>query len=338
MKQCILVVSPSWLGDMVLAQSLYKHLRQQNHEAKIDVLAPRWSFPLLQRMPEVHQAIAMPVRHGELGLLRRYRIARKLAGVYTRAIVLPRSFKSALVPCLARIPVRSGFFGEMRWGLINDFRPCQTRLMPSLAQRFVSLGAPRENPPAVDKLPPPRLRVDHKKAKARMRRLKINADRQVLALAPGAAYGPSKRWPPEFFAAVARHYRDLGWSVWVFGARDDVPAATQVMKSMKGGAVNLCGQTSLEEAIDLLAQTRLLVSNDSGLMHIAAATDVPTLVIYGSTTPDYTPPMSEKKAVLCRRLSCSPCWRRTCRYGHYHCLKKITPQDVIKASASLAKA
>lgn len=336
MGQRILVVAPAWIGDMVLAQSLYKYLHQQERQPHIDVLAPAWSFPLLQRMPEVRRAIAVPWRHGELGLLSRYRKARKLAGIYTRAIVLPRSFKSALLPWLAGIPVRTGFLGEMRWGLINDRRSCDYRVLTSTVQRFVSLGAATAKQSLPQRLPSPALRVENEKLKDSLQRLKINTDGQILGLAVGAAFGPSKQWPAEFFAAVAQHYLDLNWSVWIFGAASDVPVAARIVEQLDGRVANLCGRTKLEEVVDLLAQTQLLVSNDSGLMHVAAAVGVPVVAIYGSTSPSYTPPLTEKKVILYRQLACSPCWQKTCRYGHYHCLKKISPAEVIQATARLS--
>lgn len=337
MSQTILVIGPSWIGDMILAQSLYKYLHQQDRRVQIDVLAPDWSLPLLRRMSEVRQAMVMPLRHGELGFSTRRRIGLRLRGVYTRAIVLPRSLKSALLPWFARIPVRTGFLGELRWGLINDVRSCDYRVLPSLAQRFVSLGASTASQSLPQQLPQPALRVENKKAAVCLRRLGINASKPILALAPGASYGPSKQWPAEFFAEAAQRHLDHGWSVWIFGAQGDVPTAEKIAAQLDGEVSNLCGRTGLEEAVDLLAQTQLLISNDSGLMHVAAAVGVPVIAIYGSTTPNYTPPMTANKLVLYRHLECSPCWQRTCRYGHYHCLNKISPDRVTRAATSLAK-
>ena len=195
-----------------------------------------------------------------------------------------------------------------------------------------------ETRPPAD-IPQPALRVDQGKARDCLRRLNIHKQAPVLALAPGAAYGPSKQWPPDFFAAVAKRYIKQGWSVWIFGAQSDRPVADKIAADCGDDqhVLNLCARTRLEETVDLLAETRLLLSNDSGLMHIGAAVGVPVVSIYGSTSPDYMPPLTSDKAVLYHRIACSPCWQKTCRYGHYDCLRKITPDEAIKACERLVK-
>ena len=331
-----LIVGPSWIGDMIMAQSLFMRLREREPELVIDVLAPAWSEPLLARMPEVHAAVNMPVGHGELGLSRRRRLARDLrAQAYTRAIVLPNSLKSALVPWLARIPRRTGFRGEHRYGLLNDLRRLDKKGLPRTVQRFVALGQPRSELPALNDCPRPRLRTEMAAGREGLERLGLSVERPVLALCPGAEFGPSKRWPPAHFAAVARRYRTLGWQTWVFGSQRDFEVAEAVCQDAGPDCFNLAGRTSLGEAIDLMAQTSAVVSNDSGLMHMAAALDLPLVAVYGSSDPGFTPPLSAHARIERLGLTCSPCFQRECPLKHLDCLHGLHPDRVIRAMDGL---
>jgi heptosyltransferase II len=327
-----LIVGPSWIGDMIMAQSLFMRLREREPEALIDVLAPAWTEPLLARMPEVHAAVNMPVGHGELGLSRRRRLARDLRRHgYSRAIVLPNSLKSALVPWLAGIPRRTGFRGEYRYGLLNDLRRLDKQGLPRTVQRFVALGQPRSELPTLDDCPRPRLRTESAAGREARERLELSVERPVLALCPGAEFGPSKRWPPAHFAAVARRYRALGWQTWVFGSQRDFEAAEAVCQDAGPDCLNLAGRTSLGEAIDLMAQTSAVVSNDSGLMHMAAALDRPLVAVYGSSDPGFTPPLSAHARIERLGLPCSPCFQRECPLKHLDCLHGLHPDRVIRA-------
>ena len=341
----ILVVGPAWIGDMVLAQSLYKSLKQQddatgNIRTEIDVVAPAWSGALLARMPEVSRAIEMPAGHGELKLRARYRLGRRLREHgYNRAIVLPRSLKAALLPWFVRVPVRTGFLGEARYGLINDVRPLSRETMPKMVTRFVFLGCSPGTPPGNLVTPSPSLTVDPDNRGACLERLGLKKDDPVLALMPGAAFGPSKQWPPGHFANLARHYAGSGWQAWIFGSAVERARAERIIEMAGGGSrvVNLCGRTTLEEAIDLLSLADLAVTNDSGLMHVAAAVSCPLVAVYGGTSPAYAPPMTARSKHLWRGIECSPCRRRTCRYGHYRCLTGISPDQVREAASELQK-
>ncbi len=336
MNNRILIVGPSWVGDMVMAQSLFKALRTSNPAVAIDVLAPAWSQPLLARMPEVRAAIDAPFAHGELKLGARYRLGRALAAHdYTQAIVLPNSLKSALVPWFARIPRRTGYVGEMRFGLVNDARRLDRRRLPQTVQRFVALGLPADapSPPAILS---PRLAVQDADIEAALARLELaRPTRPLLALCPGAEYGPAKRWPAEHFAAVARVRIAQGWSVWLFGSDKDAPVTATIRAMLGAHCIDLAGRTRLAEAIDLLALATQVVSNDSGLMHVAAALARPLVAVYGSSDPGFTPPLSAHAQVVSRRLACSPCFRRECPYGHYDCLRGLQPAQVLAALAAL---
>ncbi len=329
-EPAILVVGPSWVGDMVMAQSLFKVLKTRHPEQPIDVLAPGWSLPLLERMPEVRAGIEMPLGHGRLGLGQRWRLGRSLAGRYARAILLPNSWKSAIVPWAAGVPRRTGWRGEMRYGLLNDLRRLDESVLTMTVQRFVALGAGSGEP--LPEIPPPVLEVKEADVQAALEAHGLGKakDRKLLALCPGAEYGPAKRWPEVYFSELAQKYRDQGWEVWLFGSEKDRKVCDNIAALAKGSR-NLAGHTTLAEAVDLLSLADAVVSNDSGLMHVAAALERPLVAIYGSSDPGFTPPLNERHAVLYRNLACSPCFKRECPLGHLQCLKEITVSQVMDA-------
>jgi heptosyltransferase II len=326
----ILVVGPSWVGDMVMAQSLFMSLHA-TQTCEIDVLAPPWSLALMERMPEVRQGIALPVGHGEFGLGARWQVGRALAKTgYSQAILLPNSLKSALVPLFAGIPRRTGFRGEMRYGLVNDLRLLDKARLPMTVQRFVSLGLAPGAPLPVP-LPRPRLRANTTSQAPLLDRLGLALDKPAVAFMPGAEYGPAKQWPLPHFAALARALVDQGRQVWILGSAKDQAAGDTIARLAGPQVHNLCGQTALGDAVDLLDLCAAAVTNDSGLMHVAAALDKPLVALFGSSTPDHTPPLSDKAAIRYLRLDCSPCFERTCPLGHTRCLEEISPDSVLAA-------
>ncbi|MDR0779561.1 MAG: lipopolysaccharide heptosyltransferase II [Pseudomonadales bacterium] len=341
MKQ-ILIIGPSWIGDMVMAQSLFRCLRAQDAELAIDVLAPEWCRALLAAMPEVRAALPLPIAHGELALGKRRRLGRELrARGYDQAIVLPNSFKSALLPWFAGIVLRTGWRGEARGLLLNDCRVLDKTRYPLMAQRFAALGyAPGAALP--DPLPWPRLQPDVEAARRVCETLHLRTDQPVLVLCPGAEFGPAKQWPQTHYAAVARHYLARGWQVWLLGSRKDALAAERILADvpvdLRAQAHNLCGHTSLEDAVLLLSQAAAVVSNDSGLMHVAAALARPLVVVYGSTSPGFTPPLAERVATLSLALPCSPCFKRECPLQHLNCLRQLGPERVLAALDVLLRA
>jgi len=323
----ILIVGPAWVGDMVMAQSLFISLKQCNPEAEIDVVAPAWSQPLLARMPEVNRAISLKVGHGKLGLLARFKLGRSLRNrAYDRAIVLPRSFKSALVPFFAGAKVRTGFRGEIRYGLLNDIRLLDKTILCQTVQRYVALGETREAtlPPVVSH---PVLHVDLDNQERLRQKLKLASERPVVGFMPGAEYGSAKCWPVTSFAKLARNLNAKGIDVWIFGSEKEKPLADKIVE-IAPRARNLCGQTQLEDVVDLMALTQSVVSNDSGLMHVACASGTRVIGIYGSSDPDYTPPLSERAKVIYLGLECSPCFERVCPLGHTNCLNQISSDYV----------
>ncbi len=327
----ILVLGPAWVGDMVLAQSLFKTLKANRPDCIIDVAAPAWTLPLLERMPEVSGKIALPFKHGELAFWQRIAFGRSLkkAG-YSQSIILTNSLKSALLPWAAGIKKRTSFLGEMRYGLINDIRPLDKAILKKTVERFVTLGLkPNEALPAV--IPNPQLVDNPLAALATLAKLGIAAPQhKVLGLCPGAEYGEAKRWPAEYYAEVANDALSKGWQVWLFGSDKDIAVTNQINQLTQNCCSNLGGKTKLGEAIDLMALCDTVISNDSGLMHVAAALNKNLIAIFGSSDPYHTPPMSDKAVIHYLGLDCSPCFERQCPLKHLNCLKNISANHVIK--------
>jgi len=330
----ILVVGPSWVGDMVMAQSLFIALKTGDPGCQIDVLAPAWTLPLLDRMPEVTRSIAMPLTHGQFGLGARIELGRQLRSeAYSQAIVLPNSWKSALVPFFAGIPVRVGYVGECRWGLLNDARRLDKQTLTMTVQRFVALALPKHaaQPPAC---PAPSIPIDPARQAAVIETFQIQTGGNILALCPGAEYGPAKRWPTEHFAELARQKIADGWQVWLFGSEKDRAVTGEIKQKTGGLCVDFAGRTQLDQALDLLSLATVVVSNDSGLMHLAAALDRPLIAIYGSSDPGFTPPLHAKAQVVSLQLDCAPCFKRVCPLysadhpDHARCLSGISPARI----------
>ncbi len=324
-----LIVGPSWVGDMVMAQSLFITLKQKHPDCRIDVLAPAWSLPVLARMPQVDRGIEDTTAHGEFGLWKRIRQGKELRNAgYTHAIVTPRSWKSALVPFFARVPERTGYKGEQRYGLLNRILALDKTILQQTVQRYVALadGGRVSHAPET---PFPVLDIDVDNRAKVMARLELDTDQPIICMMPGAEYGPAKQWPIASYTELARQLLDDGKQVWVLGSDKDAVHGNEI--SQAGSRVkNLCGKTSLTEVIDLMSCASAAVTNDSGLMHIAAATGVKVVAIYGSSSPGYTPPLTDQSTIIYKQLSCSPCFARTCKYGHYDCLGKVKSADVYR--------
>jgi heptosyltransferase-2 len=330
----ILVVGPSWIGDTVLAQPLVKLLRERHADLTLDWLAPGWTLPVVRRMPEVRRALASPFEHGELNLAERRRLGRELRGEkYDQAIVLPNTLKSALVPLHARIPRRTGYRGEMRWLTLNDVRQLDEAALPQMAQRYAALGLDRGEP-LPSALPRPQLSVSDTHRLATLDALGLTGTTRPVAMCPGAEYGPAKRWPPSYFAELARDLTREGDTVWLIGSSKDAPIGDDIVRLSGGSCRNLCGKTTLDQAIDLLASARVAITNDSGLMHVAAALGTPLVAIYGSSTPEHTPPMSPLASIVKIDIACSPCFERTCPLGHFNCMMQLKPQQVYERTKS----
>lgn len=317
---------------MVMAAPLVEALAQAGH--RVEVLAPAATRPVVSRMPGVAAGHLARFPHGGLQLVERWRIARGLARLrFDAAIVLPNTLKSALAPWLAGIPVRIGYVGEGRYGLLNRTLRAATAGTELQTERYLQLAqALLGYVPASHR---PSLRVTAPQRQQALRALGLEVGVPVLGLCPGAEFGPAKRWPPAHFAAVADAWHRHGGRTWLFGGPADRVAAAAILAELSPAAgesvVDLCGRTSLGQAIDLLSACTQVVCNDSGLMHVAAALDVPLVAVFGSTSIARTPPASARATALSLALDCAPCFERTCPLGHTRCLTALEPQRVLDA-------
>ncbi|MEN4170532.1 ADP-heptose--LPS heptosyltransferase RfaF [Serratia marcescens] len=340
----ILVIGPSWVGDMMMSQSLYRTLKAEYPSAEIDVMAPAWCRPLLARMPEVNQALAMPLGHGALGLGERRRLGRALrANRYDRAYVLPNSFKSALVPFFADIPQRTGWRGEMRYGLLNDVRVLDKAAFPLMVQRYVALAYDKGRIQRADDLPQPllwpRLQVSDEEIADTTAAFNLTDSRPIVGFCPGAEFGPAKRWPHYHYAALAQRLIESGYQIALFGSAKDHEAGEQIRAALQEDArdfcLNLAGKTQLEQAVILISACRAVVSNDSGLMHVAAALNKPLIALYGPSSPDFTPPLSDKARVIRLISGYHKVRKGDAEQGYHQSLIDIQPQQVLDALTPL---
>ncbi|CVH36646.1 ADP-heptose--LPS heptosyltransferase 2 [Serratia marcescens] len=340
----ILVIGPSWVGDMMMSQSLYRTLKAEYPSAEIDVMAPAWCRPLLARMPEVNQALAMPLGHGALGLGERRRLGRALrANRYDRAYVLPNSFKSALVPFFADIPQRTGWRGEMRYGLLNDVRVLDKAAFPLMVQRYVALAYDKGRIQRADDLPQPllwpQLQVSDEEIADTNAAFNLTGSRPIVGFCPGAEFGPAKRWPHYHYAALAQRLIESGYQIALFGSAKDHEAGEQIRAALQEDArdfcLNLAGKTQLEQAVILIAACRAVVSNDSGLMHVAAALNKPLIALYGPSSPDFTPPLSDKARVIRLISGYHKVRKGDAEQGYHQSLIDIQPQQVLDALTPL---
>lgn len=296
----ILIFSPAWVGDMVMAQTLFKVLHQQYANITIDVIAPPWPYDLLQRMPEVNNHYRIEVQRGKFSWQARRDIANTIKDQhYDWAITLPITWKSALNGYWSDAPKRTGFLGEMRYGLLNDKRALDPQKLPYMVQRYVYLGMdPAARIPVLKDIPSPRLSIDNNNAANWLEKLQIKPGERIVALMPGAEFGPAKRWPTENYAQIAQKLVQTGNQVLILGSPKDFATADEIEQKSRSQLTNLCGKTSLLDAVDILSCAKLAISNDSGLMHIAAAVNIPQIAIYRSSTPEFTPPLNDKGVVL----------------------------------------
>jgi heptosyltransferase-2 len=288
-------------------------------------------------MPEIRHFIELPLGHGQLALKTRYALGCQLRKTgYDQAIVLPNSFKSGLIPWFAGIPKRTGWMGECRIGLLNDMRRLNPSQYPMMVERFVALAYEKGSIPEKLDCPRPRLVVQPDSLTATFTALGIERPTgPVWVLCPGAEYGPAKRWPAEYYGDIAHRLIQDGAQVWLLGSPKEAFLGETIQARCEGRAFNAIGRTQLAQAIDLLSCATGVVTNDSGLMHVAAALDKPMIALYGSSSPVFTPPLSDKVRILDLKLSCSPCFERVCPLQHFKCMNDMLPEYVYTQIQSL---
>ncbi|MEY4495105.1 MAG: hypothetical protein RL744_169 [Pseudomonadota bacterium] len=341
----ILIIAPNWIGDAVMSQPLLANLNVIYPQSQIDVLASPWVAPIYRACAEVHQVIEARLEHKQLQWGLRKLLAKQLeSNQYDACFVLPNSLKSALIPWLANIPLRIGYRGEMRFGLINFALDNPSKInRPPMANHYLALCNVMDHSKEIDtnQAADPKLNISPTAKQSVSAKLQAAAidEKSIYVLCPGAEYGATKRWPTEHFATLAQQLitNEPNANVILLGSKGDHALSEEIISQVTGAAQiqNWCGETSLDEAIALIGMSKTLVSNDSGLMHIGAALKVPQVAIFGSSDPQHTPPLSNKAKVIWLNLPCSPCHKRTCPLGHLKCLKDISPENVFASIQSL---
>lgn len=331
-----LIVAPNWIGDAVMAQPLLSQLKKQGF--LIDVVATPWVASIFQVCPEVNQIIEADFKHGALGLKLRFDLAKRLRlNQYDCAYILPNSWKSALLPWLAKIPVRIGYLGELRFGLLTQALPNPPKKnRPSMVAHYAALANTNTSQNKHIGIEHPQLAVSATESSAahQLAQQLLPQCESFFVLAPGAEYGPAKQWPLEHFAQLAIHLIQAfpKSGIFITGSQKDWANAEQIITQTKLESVskerihNLCGQVSLSQSIALISIAKGIASNDSGMMHVAAAFGIAQVAFFGSSDPKHTPPLSKFASALWLGLDCSPCHQRQCPLGHLNCLRNISPQ------------
>ncbi|GAK22946.1 LOW QUALITY PROTEIN: ADP-heptose-lipooligosaccharide heptosyltransferase [Vibrio sp. JCM 19052] len=343
MKKILIIGHP--VGDMVMSQSLYIVLKQLHPESQIDVIAPGWCKAILERMPEIHQAIEMPIGHGEFNLLGRREIGKSLREKqYDHAYILPKSAKSALIPWFANVPLRTGWKGEMRYGLLNDLRP-NMKSFQFMVERYVALAYSQEEMidssslGGLETLPRPSLFIDKREQAEAIAKFNLNQESPVIGLCQEQSLALRKNGPNSHYAEVAIQMAKSGHQIWLFGSQKDLETCNNIKQLVPQEHQHqihvLAGQTSLIEAVDLLAACQTVVANDSGLMHVAASVGCNVVAVYGSTSPKYTPPLAEKVEIVHTDIDCRPCFKRECEFKHLKCLTELSPKQVLDSIQKL---
>ena len=327
----LLITAPSWIGDAVMTQPLLARLFEQRPKPVIDVLAAPWVAPIYRLMPEVNEVVTSAFKHGEFNWSARRVEGKKLrARGYDQVFVLPNSAKSALVPFFAGIPKRTGYKGEWRYGLLNDVRRLDVLSTPLMVDRYTALAEPRGKMlrrPVTN----PKLVVPETQRFATLEKFGLDSAEKIAVLCPGAEYGPAKRWPEKYYAMLVEWLAERSYKVCIVGSNKDAVVGNAIAAMSNGRALQLCGKSELPEAIHIIASANVVITNDSGLMHIAAAFDRPTIALFGSSSPQFTPPLSDRAQVLQLNLQCSPCFKRECPLGHFNCMNELKPELVQRA-------
>ena len=327
----ILIVPYMWIGDFVRCHSVVKILKARFPARPVDLLTTNLCAPLIDYMPGLRQGIVWNLPRGRLALSQHRALSRRLReNHYGMVLIMPRTWKAALAPFLARIPERVGFFGEFRLGLINDMRWGE-RALARMVDRCASLALPR-GAPLPKEWPAPGLVVPEAELADWRRRCGFSPAEPLVALAPGAV-GPSKRWPVGAYAALARRLAEQGSTVAVVGGPDEKPLAAEIAGTAGAKVRDLTGP-DLRNAILALAAASAAVSNDSGLLHVAAGLGTPTIGIFGPTSPWHWAPLNPLAATIetTTALDCRPCHKPTCRVGHHRCMRDIQPGQVLEAA------
>lgn len=326
----ILVRAPNWIGDAVMCLPALEALRARYPSSEIFVLAKPRVIPVFENNPSVSGFIPVEgSRHS--GLLGTLRLSKELRGrSFDLAVLFQNAFGAALISLLGAAKERVGYARDMRSGLLTKAIPASGEIMKK-HQVFYYLNIIKELGGNMPEKPVPQIYITGQETAAARAFLEKNnlKGKPVFGVAPGASYGPSKRWPAERFASVLKGLTsEYGGAALVFGGPEDKEACGRVKEAMPS-AIDLSGKIPLRESIALMSSTRAFITNDSGPMHIAAALGVPTVAVFGSTEDSLTGPVGSKAASVREKIECSPCFKRECAFGHYDCLKLVEAERVL---------
>lgn len=326
-KEKILIIAPNWIGDIVMSQTLFIMLKEKyQNNLILDVFANQWTEDILKRMPEVNNVIINPFKHGELSLIRRIKFGIKLkAYQYDQVFILTNSFKSAIIPFFAQIKKRTGFLGEFRYFLLNDIYKLDKIKLPRLVDRFCYLISNNQY-----EIKSPNLVTNKTNQNILIKKYDLE-NKKIIIFAPGAEYGPAKRWPTNKFAILSDLLIAHNYLIIILGSQKDKKFANEIIQNSKNkNILDLTAATTLSDTVDIISLAQYTISNDSGLMHIASATPTKVIAIYGSSSPNYTPPLSKYAKIIKFDIECSPCFARICKFKHYNCLNFINPELIIE--------
>jgi heptosyltransferase II len=333
----VLVIGPSWLGDTIMTQSMIQVLQEQGHEVTLSTCAAY--LTVANRMPGLQTSIEINLPRGKLNWNKRKTYGMQLQqDGFDQVIVVPNSWKSALTPYWAKIPKRTAWLGELRWGLINDARKYDPARYPTMIQKLVALAYPKNTDISFAQCPFPKLQANQASAKKWLEKLGIDQKKPIAILCPGAAYGPAKRWPTSHFAKLANQLFNHNWQVWLMGGPAEQDLAGEIQASSNQTCIDWTRiPHHLHDAIDLINEASVVVANDSGLMHMAAAVNRPLIAMYGSTPKTFAPPLSNQAISMMLNLPCQPCFKKTCPLQHHHCLTQISAEQVFEKIIELSK-
>ncbi|MDG2106585.1 MAG: lipopolysaccharide heptosyltransferase II [Gammaproteobacteria bacterium] len=327
-KETFLIIAPSWIGDLIISQSLIKYLKKEYLDCQIDIIVRPELVKLAKMMPEVQNIYSLDIEHKELGLIKRHILAKEIKKYsYSTSIILPNSFKSAIIPWLANVPLRVGYNRELRLFLLNK-KYSLIKHKDSMVNRYLKLADGSYS----DSIRPS-LVIDRDLADSIGRKYLINNSKKNIVLCPEAEYGSAKRWPTNKWVQLANFYKEKNYNVYLLGKNKNLDIKyNSVLK--KDSVISLLGKTSLEEATYLLSLVDLVITNDSGLMHITASVNTNLISIFGSSSPFYTPPLMKDQfgEVVYKALKCSPCFKRECPLQHLNCLNHISAEEILNKS------
>ena len=328
-KEKFLIIAPSWIGDLIISQSLLKYLKKEYPNCQIDMIVRPELTNLAKMMPEVKNIYPLDIKHKEFGLIKRHILAKEIKKhLYSTSIILPNSFKSAIIPWLANIPIRIGYNRELRLFLLNK-KYSLIKHKDSMVNRYLKLADG-----SYSNVIRPSLLINGDSSKLISRKYLINNSKKNIVLCPEAEYGSAKRWPINKWMQLANFYKEKDYNVYFLGKNKSLETKYQnILK--KDSIISLLGKTSLEEAAYILSIVDLVVTNDSGLMHIAASVNTNLISIFGSSSPFYTPPLMKDQfgEVIYKALTCSPCFKRECPLQHLNCLNNISSEEILDKSS-----